>query len=76
MIPLFKQFIRDLFYSPEKVTLWLRGGWFTFWQTIMNLSAQGVLPVNPKWTPWITVLAGVLSGGALLAKAGDKNPNA
>jgi hypothetical protein len=69
MIPLFREFLHNLLYSEEKVTLWLRSLWFGGMTAVSAATAQGVLPVAPKWA-WVPAVASSL---ALLAKAGDKN---
>jgi hypothetical protein len=69
MIPLMKQFVHDLLYSPERVTLWIRMLWFAVWQAVAQVTATGALPISQKYAPWI----GLLSVAALGAKAGDKN---
>jgi hypothetical protein len=83
MIPLLKQFFHDLFYSPEKVTLWARsltGFLFGLLATVMaSVAGPDGLPDLDKlkgwgWKGWLArcAVAAVLSV-ALGFKAGEKN---
>ena len=72
MIPLIRQFFHDLLWSPERMTLWLRGAWFAIWQAMGVAIAQNALPIPAKYAPWVAMI----SAAALLAKAGDRNPTA
>jgi hypothetical protein len=69
MIPLVKQFFRDLLFSPERVTLWARG--FLGWAgTVIGIVAAQGTAAMWTWKPWV---AGALVGAGMLFKAGDKN---
>jgi hypothetical protein len=76
MIPLLKSFFHELLYSPEAARVWLRSG-------LAWIAAAGAQVV--AYPPEVVATWGVkdwalrfgiaaLAGGALLLKAGDKNP--
>lgn len=75
MIPLLKNFFRELLYSPERVRLWARG--FLTWAATTGAQVVAYPPETvAHWgvKDWaVRMLISGVAGFAVLLKAGDKN---